>query len=402
MRGAQGADADEDPPEDPPEGPPEGTRPGPLHGVRVIELAGLGPAPYACMLLAEAGADVLRLERPGSAASRSKGPDLLLGRSRASVEIDLKRPEAVALVLGLVARADVLVEGFRPGVAERLGLGPEDCRARNGRLVYGRMTGWGQDGPLAARAGHDIDYIAVAGALWPIGREGDAPVPPINLVGDFGGGGMLLAFGVVAALLEAQRSGLGQVVDAAMVDGAASLTTMLHAMWLSGTWQPARGVNLLDTGAPFYEVYETSDGGHMAVGALEPQFYAALLEGLGIGREETGSQYDRALWPATKARFAEIFRTKTRAEWTAVFEGADACVAPVLAPWEAPEHPHNRARATFVTRDGRWQPGPVPRFSRTPSALRDAPEAKLALGGFGVDAETFDDLVAAGVIAPGR
>jgi alpha-methylacyl-CoA racemase len=354
------------------------------------------------MLLAEAGADVLRLERPGSASSRSKGPDLLLGRSRACVEIDLKRPEAAAFVLGLVARADVLVEGFRPGVAERLGLGPEDCWARNRRLVYGRMTGWGQEGPLAARAGHDIDYIAIAGALWPIGREGDPPVAPINLVGDFGGGGTLLAFGVAAALLEARRSGIGQVVDAAMVDGAASLTTMLYAMWLSDTWQPARGVNLLDTGAPFYEVYETSDGGYMAVGALEPQFYAALLEGLGIAREDTGPQYDRTRWPATKARFAEVFRTKTRAEWTAVFENVDACVAPVLAPWEAPEHPHNRARATFVNRDGRWQPGAVPRFSRTRSALGDAPAARLALGSFGVDAETYEGLVAAGVIAPGR
>ena len=374
---------------------------GPLRGVRVVELAGLGPAPYACMLLAEAGADVLRLERPGSSPGRSNGPDLLLGRSRACVEVDLKRPEGVSLVLRLAARADALVEGFRPGVAERLGLGPEDCWARNARLVYGRMTGWGQDGPLAARAGHDIDYIAVAGALWPIGREGDAPVPPVNLVGDFGGGGMLLAFGVVAALLEAQRSGMGQVVDAAMVDGAASLTTMLHAMWLSGTWEPARGVNLLDTGAPFYEVYATADGGHMAVGALEPQFYAALLEGLGIGDEELGSQYDRVSWPTMRSRFAEIFRTKTRAEWTAVFEGADACVAPVLAPWEAPDHPHNVARATFVTRDGRAQPGAVPRFSRTPSALRDAPSPKLALERWGVGEEAFDELVGAGVISTG-
>ena len=378
---------------------PEDVREGPLHGVRVIELAGMGPAPYACMLLAEAGADVLRLERPGSSETRSKGPDLLLGRSRASVEIDLKRPEAVALVLRLVARADAMVEGFRPGVAERLGLGPDDCLARNRRLVFGRMTGWGQDGPLAARAGHDIDYIAVSGALWPIGREGDAPVPPVNLVGDFGGGGMLLAFGVTAALFEAQRSGMGQVVDAAMVDGAASLTTMLHAMWLTGTWQPARGVNLLDTGAPFYEVYETADGGHMAVGALEPAFYAALLEGLGIGEEERGSQYDRALWPATKSRFAGIFRTKSRAAWTALFEGTDACVAPVLAPWEAPDHPHNRARGTFVVRDGRWQPGSVPRFSRTPSAPRDSPEPRLALRRWGVDEEALEDLLEAGVIA---
>ena len=379
---------------------PIGAPAGPLQGYRVVELAGLGPAPYACMLLADAGADVLRLERPGASPARSSraSPDLL-NRSRPSVGIDLKRPEAVSLVLDLVARADVLVEGFRPGVAERLGLGPEDCWGRNARLVYGRMTGWGQDGPLAPRAGHDIDYIALAGALWPIGREGEAPVPPLNLVGDFGGGGMLLAFGVVTALLETQRSGIGQVVDAAMVDGAASLTTMLHGMWLAGAWQPERGVNLLDTGAPFYEVYETADGGHMAVGALEPQFFAALLEGLGLQEDDVGVQSEPARWPGMKARFAEVFRTKTRAEWTAVFEGVDACVAPVLAPWEAADHPHNRARSTFVTRDGRSQPGAVPRFSRTPSAVRDAPTAREALGRWGVGEEAFFELARSGVVA---
>ncbi|MDA8311997.1 MAG: CaiB/BaiF CoA-transferase family protein [Actinomycetota bacterium] len=372
---------------------------GPLHGVRVLELAGLGPAPYACMLLAEAGADVLRLERPGPAGARRQGTNVdLLRRSRPSVGIDLKRREAISLVLDLAARADVLVEGFRPGVAERLGLGPEACWARNARLVYGRMTGWGQDGPLAGRVGHDIDYIALAGALWPIGRERDAPVPPLNLVGDFGGGGMLLAFGVVAALLEAQRSGVGQVVDAAMVDGAASLTTMLHGMWLSGDWQPARGVNLLDTGAPFYEVYETADGGHMAVGALEPQFFAALLDGLGLREEDVGPQFDRARWPEMKARFRGVFRTKTRSEWAAVFEGRDACVAPVLAPWEAPDHPHNRARSTFVVHDGRPQPGAVPRFSRTPAALRHAPGTKEALGYWGVAEEAFETLTRSGVV----
>jgi alpha-methylacyl-CoA racemase len=375
---------------------------GPLHGFRVIELAGLGPAPYACMLLAEAGADVLRLERPGVSPSRPERPDRdLLNRSRPSVAIDLKRPDALAFVLDLVARADVLVEGFRPGVTERLGLGPEDCWARNARLVYGRMTGWGQEGPLAARAGHDIDYIALAGALWPIGREGDAPVPPLNLVGDFGGGGMLLAFGVVAALLEAQRSGAGQVVDAAMIDGAASLTTMLHSMWLSGGWKPVRGVNLLDTGAPFYEVYETADGGHMAVGALEPQFYEALLQGLGLRDEDVGPQGDQDNWPAAKARFAEVFRTKTRDEWTAVFEAVDACVTPVLAPWEAADHPHHRARGTFVVRDGVAQPAAVPRFGRTPSSVRDAPASLDALGRWGVGEDAFAELVSAGVIAGG-
>ncbi len=373
---------------------------GPLHGLRVIELAGLGPAPYACMLLAEAGADVLRLERPGGTSSLPEGASQeLLERSRPSVGIDLKRPEAVSFVLDLVARADVLVEGFRPGVAERLGLGPDDCRARNARLVYGRMTGWGQDGPLAARAGHDIDYIAIAGALWPIGREGDPPVPPLNLVGDFGGGGMLLAFGVVAALFEVQRSGTGQVVDAAMVDGAASLTTMLHGMWLAGGWRAARGVNLLDTGAPYYEVYETADGGYMAVGALEPQFYAALLEGLGLEEDEVGAQADRSRWPVAKARFAQVFRSKTRDEWTALFEDADACVVPVLAPWEAADHPHNRARGTFVTRDGRTQPGAVPRFSRTPSGVRDVPGPAEALARWGVGEEAYAELTGSGVLA---
>ena len=372
---------------------------GPLHGFRVIELAGLGPAPYACMLLAEAGADVLRLERPGAPSQPQGASHDLLNRSRPSVAIDLKRPEAASFVLELASRADVLVEGFRPGVVERLGIGPEECWARNARLVYGRMTGWGQDGPLAARAGHDIDYIAVAGALWPIGREGDAPVPPLNLLGDFGGGGMLLAFGVVAALLEAQRSGTGQIVDAAMVDGAASLTTMLHDMWLGGAWKPARGVNLLDTGAPFYEVYETADAGYMAVGALEPQFYAALLEGLGLGANDVGAQDDRASWPVTKARFAEIFRTKSREEWTSVFAHVDACVAPVLAPWEAPDHPHNRARATFVTRGGSPQPGAVPRFSRTPSAVRDVFDPGDTLLGWGVGEEAVAELIGSGVIA---
>lgn len=374
---------------------------GPLHGVRVVELAALGPAPYACMLLAEAGADVLRLERveQRSPAARRVASADLLRRSRPSVGIDLKRPEGVELALDLVARADALVEGFRPGVAERLGLGPEDCWARNARLVYGRMTGWGQEGPLASRAGHDIDFIALSGALWPIGRAGEPPVPPLNLVGDFGGGGMLLAFGIVAALLEAQRSGNGQVVDAAMIDGSASLTTMVHGLVHAGAWRRERGVNVLDSGAPFYDVYETSDGRYVAVGAIEPQFYAALLEGLGLSVEELGPQLDRDRWPETKARFAEIFRTKTRDAWAAAFEETDACVAPVLAPWEASAHPHHRARATFVTHDAKEQPGAVPRFGRTPATVRDAPGAKEALGQWGVGDDAFTELVNAGVIA---
>ena len=287
---------------------------GPLEGIGVIELAGIGPSPYACMLLADAGADVLRLERsPGG--DPGPGPHWdVLNRSRRSVAVDLKHPEATALVLDLVARADALVEGFRPGVAERLGLGPEVCLARNQRLVYGRMTGWGQEGPMADTAGHDIDYIALAGALWPIGRAGEKPVPPLNLVGDFGGGGMLLAFGMVSALLEAARSGRGQVVDAAMVDGAASLMTMTFSFRQLGWWKEQRGVNILDTGAHFYEVYETSDGGFMAVGGIEEKFYAALLEGLGLAEADLPDQNDRERWPEMKERFADIFRTRTRAE----------------------------------------------------------------------------------------
>lgn len=371
---------------------------GPLEGYRVIELAGLGPAPYACMLLAEAGADVLRLGRIAPGALPAAARDDLLARSRPSVGIDLKRPEAVELILDLVARSDALIEGFRPGVAERLGLGPEECWARNARLVYGRMTGWGQEGPLAARAGHDIDYLALSGALWPIGRQGERPVPPLNLVGDFGGGGMLLAFGVVAALLDVQRSGEGQVVDAAMVDGAASLTTMLHGLLHQGAWERERGTNLLDSGAPFYEVYETADGKYVAVGAIEPPFYAALLEGLGLSDDELGPQLDRARWPATKVRFASVFKQRTQAQWNEAFGGTDACVAPVLAPWEAPGHPHNAARATFVTRDGVVQPAPVPRFSRTASEVREAPGSLEALGAWGVGEDAARDLVEAGVL----
>jgi alpha-methylacyl-CoA racemase len=270
--------------------------------------------------------------------------------------------------------ADGLIVGFRPGVAERLGVGPDACFGRNRRLVYGRMTGWGQDGPMAPMAGHDIDYIAIGGALWSLGRADSAPVPPLNLVGDFGGGGMLLAFGMLAALLEAARSGEGQVVDAAMVDGAASLMTMIHSFHLGGMWNEQRGANMLDTGAPFYEVYETSDGKWMAAGGIEKQFYAALLDGLGLaGDESLPPQQSREDWPAMKERFAAIFKTKTRDEWSAIFDGTDACVAPVLSPWEAHEHPHNRARATYVEVDGAVQPAPAPRFSKTPSAVSKPP-----------------------------
>ena len=379
--------------------------PGPLDGVRIVELAGLGPAPYACMLLADAGADVLRLERVPASADPGEGPHWdLLARSRPSVGVDLKHPGGREVVLELVGRADALVEGFRPGVAERLGLGPEPCFERNARLVYGRMTGWGQDGPLAGRAGHDIDYIALSGALWPIGRAGDRPVPPLNLVGDFGGGGMLLAFGLVAALLEAQRSGTGQVVDAAMVDGSASLTTMLHGLRHAGGWRDERGVNLLDSGAPFYEVYETAEGGFVAVGAIEPQFYAALLAGLGLDERDLPAQMDRDRWPETKARFAAIFLTRTRSEWEARFDGTDACVSPVLSPAEAAAHPHQRARGTFVEVAGVVQPAPAPRFSRTPGAVRRPPPAPgadtdEALSAWGIAPDRVAALRAAGAVS---
>jgi len=376
---------------------------GPLEGIRVLELAGIGPSPYACMLLADAGADVLRLER-GAGGGAGNGPHWdVLCRSRRSVAVDLKHPEAVAVVLDLVTRADALVEGFRPGVAERLGLGPDECLAANPRLVYGRMTGWGQEGPLSDTAGHDIDYIALAGALWPIGRAGERPVPPLNLVGDFGGGGMLLAFGLVSALLEAARSGRGQVVDAAMVDGAASLMTMMFAFRQLGWWKEERGVNILDTGAHFYEVYETSDGGFMAVGGIEAKFYAALLDGLGLADADLPDQNDRERWPEMKERFAEIFATKTRDEWTEIFAGTDACVAPVLSPFEAHRHPHNRHRSTFVEVAGVVQPGPAPRFSRTPSAVSRPPSPPGAdtdegLAAWGVERDTIARLREVGAV----
>ncbi len=377
---------------------------GPLKGMRVIELGGIGPVPYGSMLLAEAGAEVLRVTRQDSPAGRgTAGSDLLL-RSRTSIGIDLKSEGGVNLVLDLVAAADALVEGFRPGVAERMGLGPAECHARNERLVYGRMTGWGQDGPWAHTAGHDINYIATAGALWPIGREGERPTPPLNLVGDFGGGGMLLAFGVVAALVEAARTGRGQVVDAAMVDGAASLTTMLYSHRAMGAWQDERGVNILDTGAHFYEVYETADGGYFALGAIEPQFYAALLRGLGLEGEDLPHQMDRTHWREMKERFASIFKTKSRDEWASIFEGTDACATPVLAPGEAHRHEHIAARRTFLEMDGAVQPAPVPRFERTPGeatpgSYLSGDDADRMLERWGVEPSRSKALRAAGALA---
>jgi alpha-methylacyl-CoA racemase len=344
---------------------------GPLAGVKVVELAGIGPSPYACMLLADLGADVLRLER-GDADADDAPTWELLNRSRPSVAIDLKNPAGRDLVLELCERADILIEGFRPGVAERLGLGPEDVATRNPRLVYGRMTGYGQDGPNSSRAGHDINYIAVSGALWPMGRRGEPPVPPLNLVGDFGGGSLFLVVGVIAAVLSARETGQGQVVDAAMVDGSASLMTLSHALMNAGFWHEERGTNLLDTGAPFYEVYETKDQRYVAVGAIEAKFYGALLGGLGLEAGELPAQYDRDSWPTTKERFAQIFRTKTRDEWTDVFQDVDACVTPVLSPREAAHHHYNTARNVFSL-DGAIQPHPAPRFSKTPGAIGRAP-----------------------------
>jgi alpha-methylacyl-CoA racemase len=361
---------------------------GPLRGIRVLEIASMAPAPFGCMLLSDLGAEVLRVDRGDAAFFEGvgRGP---LGRGRRSVQVDLKHPDGVETVLRLACAADVFVEGFRPGVAERLGIGPAAAQARNPRLVYGRMTGWGQDGPMAERAGHDINYIALAGALEPIGRAGEPPVPPLNLVGDFGGGGAMLALGVLAALVERERSGLGQIVDAAMVEGAAVLTTFLHGMRAAGAWRDERGTNLLDGGAPFYDTYATADGRYMSVGALEPKFYAELLKGLGLAGEDLPHQSDRARWPELRERFSEVFASRTRDDWTRAFDGTDACVAPVLSPGEAAAHPHNAARGSFVEVGGVVQPAPAPRFSRTPGAVASPPprtgehtEAALADWGF--------------------
>jgi alpha-methylacyl-CoA racemase len=372
---------------------------GPLAGLKLIEIASIGPGPFAAMLLADMGAEVLRIERPtGSGASMPV--DRVLKRGRPSVQIDLKHPSATGLVLELCEHADALIEGFRPGVMERLGLGPDPCLGRRPALVYGRMTGWGQTGPLAASAGHDINYIALSGALHAIGRAGDKPLPPLNLLGDFGGGAMLLAFGVVCALLEARRTGTGQVVDAAMVEGASLLTAMFHGMRADGLHTGPRGTNLLDTGAHFYETYETADRRYIAVGALEPAFYAELLQRLGLDPASLPAQLDQQSWPAMKQRLSEIFRTKTRAEWCQLLEGSDACFAPVLSLEEAPQHPQLRERNAFIAHEGVTQPAPAPRFSRTrpevrPTAARDS---AAALRSFGVSDARLLELRTAGLL----
>ncbi|MBO0774726.1 MAG: CoA transferase [Actinobacteria bacterium] len=374
---------------------------GPLDGVRVVEIASLAPAPFGCMVLSDLGADVLRVDRmsPPGAPVAGGGP---LERGRRSIALNLRDADGLDILLRLADGADVLVEGFRPGVAERLGFGPGVCAQRNPRLVYARMTGWGQDGPLAATAGHDIDYIAVAGTLHPIGRAGERPVPPLNLVGDFGGGGMLLAVGVLAALLERERSGLGQVVDAAMVDGSALLAAFIHGLHAAGAWRDERGVNLLDGGAPFYDTYQTADGRHVAVGALEDRFYAELIAGLGLAGAALPSRHDTANWPVLRARFAEVFASRTQAEWTQVFARTDACVAPVLRLAEAPGHPHNQARGTFTEVGGVSQPAPAPRFRRTPAgpprpAVPPGADTAAILAGLGLTGSEIASLRERGV-----
>lgn len=377
---------------------------GPLSGIKVVEFAGIGPGPFCCMLLADLGADVLRVDRLG-AADLGVGLDPrkdVAGRGRRSVAIDLKKPEGVALAVDLMAKADIVVEGFRPGVMERLGLGPEVALARNPKLVYGRMTGWGQHGTLAHAAGHDINYIALTGALHAIGRPGDKPVPPLNLVGDFGGGALYLAFGMLAAVIEARTSGKGQVVDAAMTDGAASLMTMFYGMKGIGMWRDERGVNLLDTGAPWYDTFECADSKFVALGAIEGKFYAEFLAKTGLADEpDLPKQYETRRWPELRERIAARFRQKTRDEWCAILEGSDACFAPVLSLEEAPKHPHNVARGTFIEVDGIVQPAPAPRFSRTPGAVRSNPAGIGERGAAALKDWGFDDAAVAGMTSAG-
>ncbi|WP_159941541.1 MULTISPECIES: CaiB/BaiF CoA-transferase family protein [unclassified Nocardiopsis] len=361
---------------------------GPLNGIRVVEFTGIGPTPMAGMLLADLGASVIRLDRPAAADAMNAGaPGPHLSEGRVVLPADLKSEEGRSLARDLVARADVLLEGFRPGVMERLGLGPDTCRELNPRLVYARITGWGQDGPLARAAGHDMNYISVNGVLHAIGRADGPPVPPINLLGDFAGGTMFAVTGVLSALVERQTSGLGQVVDAAMVDGSALLMSMVHEDRARGSWRDERGTNYLDTGAPWYDVYECADGRHVSVGCIEPQFYAAFLEGTGLAGEDLPDQWDRSGWPRLRARFAQVLRTRTRDEWGEVFGCVDACVMPVLSPEEAPDHPHVRARGSLIRNGRRVVPGPAPRFDRTPGGVtrgRPLPDTERTLREWGL------------------
>ncbi|MDX2380716.1 MAG: CaiB/BaiF CoA-transferase family protein [Acidimicrobiia bacterium] len=381
---------------------------GPLNGYRIIEIAGIGPGPFAAMLLADMGAEVIRVER--AAAVRGPAPDTphfdISLRGRRNIAIDLKQPDGVATMLELVGSADAIIEGFRPGVMERLGIGPDECLARNPKIVFGRMTGWGQSGPMALAAGHDINYISLAGALAHFGRKGEAPVPPLNMVGDFGGGGMFLALGVVAALLEAQKSGKGQIVDTAMVDGSAVLMTMFWAMSTIGAFdENARGENLLDTGSHFYDVYECSDGEYISIGSIEPQFYAELLRltGLVNDPEFAAKQMDKGSWPELKERISALFATKSRAEWCDIMEGTDVCFAPVLTMSEAAAHPHNVERETFVEIGGVTQPAPAPRFSRTVPVVESPPahagqHTREVLADLGLPTDRIQTLVDSGAV----
>ncbi|TSD95986.1 CoA transferase [Skermania sp. ID1734] len=365
---------------------------GPLHGVKVVELAGLAPAPFGCMMLADLGAEVVRVEREGGNGDGLTPPDGPLDRGKHTIRLNVKDPDDHATLCALVDAADVFVEGMRPGVAERLGIGPDDLLARNPRLIYGRMTGWGQSGPLAARAGHDINYIALSGALSLVGRSGERPVPPANIIGDFAGGGMLLALGVLGALYERERSGLGQVVDAAMVDGSALLTAFMHGMHANGLWNEPRGENLLDGAAPFYDTYECADGEYVAVGCVEYPFFLQLLAVLGIEDPDLPFQLDRTGWDTLRQRIAGCFKERTRDEWALLFADSDACVTPVLSPWEVHNHPHNQARDAFIEVDGLRQPAPAPRFGRTPTT-HPAPNSSAAeqvsdlLVGWGITTE---------------
>ncbi|MCB8914160.1 CoA transferase [Rhodococcus rhodochrous] len=372
---------------------------GPLQGLRILELSGIGPGPFAATIFGDLGAEVVRVDRPGGSGTGLPASFDILRRSRRSIVLDLRDPRGIGTLLDLVESADVVIEGYRPGVAERLGIGPQDCMARNPKLVYGRMTGWGQDGPLAATAGHDLNYIAITGALHAMGRSGEAPAIPLNLVGDFGGGAMYLVAGVLAALLERERSGHGQVVDAGIVDGTAHMIGLFHGMMAAGQWQDRRGVNILDSGAPWYEVYETSDGQHMSVGAIEPAFYHQLMETLGLD-PDPGRRADPGQWPAIRSDLASAFAARTRQEWTEIFEGSDACVAPVLTLREAPNHPHIQSREIFVEVDGVVQPAAAPRLSRTPGAVQSPPAPVGAhtievLREWGINGA--DDLIAGGV-----
>lgn len=375
---------------------------GPLQGVRVVEIAGIGPGPFCAMMLADMGAEVVRVDRLGDKGMGARAN--VLNRGRRSVAVDLKNPAGVEAVLRLIENADALIEGFRPGVMERLGLGPEVCHARNARLVYGRMTGWGQEGPLAHAAGHDINYIALSGALHAMGRASEPPAPPLNLVGDFGGGGMLLAFGIACGLLEAKSSGKGQVIDAAMTDGSATLMAIIYGLKGMGTWTTDRYANMLDGGAHFYDSYECGDGKYIAIGAIEPQFYQLLLEKTGITDEAFSAQMDKDAWPALKEKLAAVIRSKTRDEWCDIMEGSDVCFAPVLDLDEAPGHPHNAARETFVDRDGVTQPAPSPRFSRTNPEIQGPPplpgeHTREVLQRWGFSDEEIQALVDGGAVS---